>query len=72
MIFYMSFLHEICTCGGENSYLTAAPLRDPLIAPELELAFFSRFSSFFSFFSFLLSSIFTFSPEAHAVLLVTS
>ena len=55
MIFYMSFLHEICTCGGEKSYLTAAPLRDPLIAPEL--AFFSLsgcgqwFSSFFLFFS---------------------
>ena len=67
MIFYMSVLHEICTCGGEKSYLTAAPLRDPLIAPELAFCGFRR-----SFLFFFLSSIFTFSPEAHAVLLVTS
>ena len=46
----MSVLHEICTCGGEKSYLTAAPLRDPLIAPELAFCGFRR-----SFFSFLLS-----------------
>ena len=64
MIFYMSFLHEICTCGGEKSYLTAAPLRDPLIAPEL--AFFSLsgcgqwFSSFFLFLFFFLLSFFHF------------